>query len=154
MALALLALAGTAQADVAGRVTASAGLSFGSYEVDAGSPNDSLADLTVTCDRNGGPQDVTLVVRLGPGLNAGTTTERRMVRAGLPPDFLAYGLYRNVGRTSAWGSTDNVDTVSQTLSIPNKDSRSAAFTIYGRVPAGQDVSAGTYSDTVQITILY
>jgi spore coat protein U-like protein len=110
-------------------------------------------NLTVTCDRNGGAQDVTLLVRLGAGLN-GTTSTRRMARAGSPPDYLAYGLYRDVNRTSTWGATDDVDILSQTLSIPNRDSRSAEFTVYARVPAGQDVAAGSYSDNVQITILY
>ena len=77
-----------------------------------------------------------------------------MARAGSPVDYLSYGLYRDVNRSATWGSTDNVDTVSQILEIPNRESRAADFTIYGRVPAGQDVSAGTYSDSVQITILY
>jgi spore coat protein U-like protein len=52
------------------------------------------------------------------------------------------------------GDTDDVDTMSQALRIPNTDSRSAEFTIYGRIPAVQDVSAGVYFDTVQLTILY
>jgi spore coat protein U-like protein len=97
---------------------------------------------------------VPLLVRLGPGLNGATAANRRMARAGLPVDYLSYGLYRDVGRTSPWGNTDNVDTVSQTLRIPNNESRSADFTIYGRVPAAQDVSAGAYSDSVQLTVLY
>ena len=50
--------------------------------------------------------------------------------------------------------TDNVNTVSTNLSIPNKSSASATFIIYGRIPAGQDVSAGTYRDTVGVTLIY
>lgn len=154
LALSLLVLAQAAQADIVCRATAGTGIAFGTYEVDSSVHNDSLMNLTVTCDRNGGPQFVTLAMRLGPGLNSGSAGTRRMARIGAPVDHLSYGLYRDVGRSSPWGTTDGVDTMVQTLDVPNKGSRAATFVIYGRIPAGQDVSAGTYSDSVQAIILY
>lgn len=144
----------SAQADMVCRVTTGGGLAFGSYEVSSGTPRDSVMNLTVTCDRNGGPANVTLTVRLGQGNHGSSTTNRRMQRAALPVDYLSYGLYRDVNRSSAWGSSDGVDTMSRTLTVPNKESRSTTFVIYGRIPAQQDVAAGTYSDSVLVTILY
>jgi spore coat protein U-like protein len=38
------------------------------------------------------------------------------------------------------------------LNVPNKGTASATFTIYGRIPVGQDAMAGSYSDGVQITV--
>lgn len=153
-ALALLLLVHGAQADVVCRVTTGLNLAFGTYEVDSSVHRDSQMQLTVTCDRNGGPQLVTVNVRMGPGLYSGAGGSRRMVLAGAPVDYLAYGLYRDAGRSSPWGTTDGVDTMLQTLDIPNKTSRSATFVVYARMPAGQDVAAGNYSDSVQATILY
>ena len=62
--------------------------------------------------------------------------------------------WSSAGRTNVWGTTDNVNTVSTNLSIPNNSTASATFIIYGRIPAGQDVSAGTYRDTVGVTLIY
>lgn len=155
LALIVLALAASAShAAIVCRIVTAGSLSFGSYEVFNTVPKDSLLVLTVTCDRNGGSPDVTVTLRLGTGANATTVNSRRMLRSALPLDYLAYGLYRDVSRSADWGVTDNVDTLSQTLSIPNKDSRSASFVIYGRIPALQDVSAGTYGDSVQATVVY
>ena len=48
-----------------------------------------------------------------------------------------------IWRTGAFGG----------LTIPAAPSRAArTFTVYGRVPAGQDVVAGPYTDTVVATI--
>lgn len=152
--LALAALACPAQAAMVCRIVTGGGLDFGGYEVFAATPRDSLMNLTVTCDRNGGAGDVTVSLRLGTGNHASSVTSRRMMRNAAPIDYLAYGLYRDVGRSNVWGITDGVDTMVRTLSVPNKASRSATFVIYGRVPAQQDVSAGSYADTIQATIVY
>lgn len=152
--LVLAALAGPAQAAVTCRIVTGGGLDFGGYEVFAPTPRDSVMNLTVTCDRNGGQANVSISLRLGAGNNASSPTSRRLVRTTAPIDYLPYGLYRDVSRTSQWGSTDGVDTMVRTLSVPNKESRSTTFTIYGRIPAQQDVSAGTYADRVLATIVY
>ena len=38
------------------------------------------------------------------------------------------------------------------LNIPNAGSKAGTITIYGRVPALQNVPAGAYSDSVQMTV--
>jgi spore coat protein U-like protein len=69
-----------------------------------------------------------------------------------PGEFLAYGLYTDAGRSKVWGFSNGVNTMSQSLSVPNKSSRSTTFIIYGRVPALQDAAVGSYSDLVQVTV--
>jgi spore coat protein U-like protein len=41
-----------------------------------------------------------------------------------------------------------------TLSVPASGSASASFTLFGRIPPGQDAHVGTYGDSVQVTIDY
>ena len=134
------------------RITATGTLSFGSYDVLAATPNDSLLNVGVTCSRNGGPANVTVAMGIGPGANASSVTSRRMVRSGTPADYLNYGLFRDSGRGSVWGFTDGVDTMAQTMNVPNNGSAVATFTVYGRIAAQQDVYVGGYSDMVQITV--
>lgn len=143
-----------APAAIVCRLVSGGSLGFGPYDFFSAAPNDSLANVTVNCSRDGGPQNNTLLMRVDQGLNGASVNARRLLHTGGTGDTLAYGLYRDVGRTSVWGSTDNVDTLSVSLSIPNKSTAFATFIIYGRIPAGQDVSAGTYRDTVGVTLIY
>ena len=149
--LAVLLFAGTPQAATLCHFTTSGSIAFGVYDVLASTPNDTLADVTVTCERNGGPAGVVLTVRLSQGSNGTSVTARRMALIG-GSDYLAYGLYRDVSRSSVWGFGDGIDTVSRSITLPNKGSASASFTIYGRIPAQQDVSVGNYSDSILITV--
>jgi spore coat protein U-like protein len=152
--LLLLLGACAVQADTVCRIVASPELAFGQYDTLSNAPMDTLTNIRVSCERNGGPQTVTLIMRLGAGANGSSVYDRRMRQLGGGTDHLSYGLYRDVGRSAVWGTNDNVDSVSQTISIavPNKGIQSATFTIYGRIPALQDVSAGTYGDSVDITL--
>jgi spore coat protein U-like protein len=152
--LPLLVLASVAQAQTACRIATASPLAFGDYEFLAATPKDSQAIVIVTCDRDGGPQVLPLLMRIDQGTGGAGPGGRRMTHAGGAGDTLSYGLYRDVARSSVWGTSDNVDTVTLSLSVPNKGSASANFTIYGRIPARQDVSAGFYVDRVQITLLY
>ena len=90
------------------------------------------------------------------GLSAGTygssESARQMYKAVPPNDFLSYGLFRDSGRSSVWGSSTGINTVSQSLAVPNKGSASSVFTIFGRIPALQNVSPGDYSDYLQATV--
>ena len=145
---ALAALPAAAATDC--RISSGTSMAFGPYDVMSPTPNDSLATVTAVCTRNGGPQNVTITLQLSPGSNGGSVTARRM--AGSTGDRLAYNLFRDVSRSAVWGFSTGVDTLSQTLSIPNKESSTATFTIYGRIPASQDVAAGSYADAVTVTI--
>lgn len=152
-AAAFLCLWAAAQACTAAttcRFVTGGAVAFGPYDGLSGAPVDTTLDLTITCSRDGGPQNTNLTVSLGLGNNGTSVTARRMT--GPSGDLLTYGLFRDVSRSSAWGYTPAMDTVSQTISVPNKGSASATFSIFGRIPALQDVSAGSYSDRIQVTL--
>jgi len=122
-------------------ITTSA-VAFGSYDpvvTHATSPLDGSGSVVVTCTKGAGTR-----IDLGVGANASGST-RRMAGGG---DFLTYELYQNTGRTTVWGSGASAG---QTIAAaPSRAART--FTVFGRIPAGQDVSAASYNDTVVATI--
>jgi len=116
-------------------------LAFGNYDpvvVHAASPLDAAGGVTITCTKG-----ATTPIALDLGLNP-TGSTRRMVSGG---DYLTYELYQNSGRTTVWGTGGSAFTPPV---APSKAAR--LFTVYGRVPAGQDVRAGAYADTVTATV--
>ncbi len=63
-------------------------------------------------------------------------------------DYLSYELYQDTGRTTVWGNSGTA--LFSAGSAPSKAPRT--FTVYGRIPAAQDVPAGAYADTVIATV--
>jgi spore coat protein U-like protein len=141
-----------ASAATACRLVNATSLAFGPYDVLATVPNDTLVTIDVACDRHGGPATVDVEMAIGQGSNGTSVNDRRMLHTGGSGDFLNYNLFRDVSRTSVWGFSSGVDTMSRQLSIANNSTATASFTIYARVPAQQDVTIGNYRDSVQITV--
>ncbi|HKE49708.1 MAG TPA: spore coat U domain-containing protein [Rhodanobacteraceae bacterium] len=101
---------------------------------------DGTSTLTVQC-ANG----VAYQVGLDNGQHATGTTRRMQGPGGL----VTYELYRNTTRTQRWGNTLNSDTVAGNGSGSNQ-----SLTVYGRVPTQTTPSAGTYNDTITVTVTY
>lgn len=125
-----------------------AALAFGAYDPivsHASSPLDGTGTVTVTCT-NGSSADITL----GQGANAdtGSTDDVPLRRMAKGTDYLAYFLYSDSGRTTVWGNTTGSD-------VNHIGTGSATnLTVYGRVTAGQNEPAGSYSDTVVATVTF
>lgn len=86
-------------------------------------------------------------VSLGAGSNASGGTRRL---AGPASSFLSYQLFRDSARTLAWGDGSALGArVSGTGNGSNQ-----TLTVYGRIPAGQSVAVGTYTDSVLVTVDY
>ena len=117
-------------------------VAFGSYDpivANAAAPLDGSGSVVVTCTKGSG-------TRIDLGLGGHATGSVRKMLGGT--DLLTYELYSDTGRTTVWGSGAGAG---QTIvTAPNKNPRT--FTVYGRVPAGQDVGAASYADTVVATI--
>lgn len=119
-----------------------AAIDFGSYDpvvTHAAANLDGTGTVTITCTKG-----TVTTVGLDLGANAVLTTRR--MAAGT--ERLTYELYKDSGRTSVWGSSGG--NLLDTGVAPSKAAR--PFTVYGRVPSGQDISAGSYSDTVTATV--
>lgn len=138
----ILALAGPAHAAC---TISTSPLTFGIYNVFASTPLDSTGSLTYRCTL----PSILIRVSLDRG-GAPTFNPRRMLKGSEP---LAYNLYLNAARTTIWG--DGTGGTQQLRDvIPPNLGRNIVVPIYGRIPALQDVSAGTYSNTITATIQF
>lgn len=86
-------------------------------------------------------------VGLSAGLDSGATVTTRRMSNGTA--VMTYALYSDSSRTLNWGQTVGTDTVTGTGS-----GTAQVLTVYGRVPAGQFVTPGNYSDTIIATVTY
>ncbi len=93
------------------------------------------------------PSNTTGKITLGQGENPSpTSTDTNPVRrmtdgAG---NYLLYELYQDESKTIIWGNTDDTG-----LSLTGTGSASN-INVYIKIPAGQNVPAGNYQDTVQL----
>jgi spore coat protein U-like protein len=159
MALAAPVFAGSKQAtfDVKATVVANCTISavdmnFGNYDPvvannTTGADAYATSTITVACTKN--------APNVWIGLNAGSNgasasgTTRAMTDG---TDFLSYELYTadpNPAPGAAWGNTQA--TGKSYLATTNAPT---GITVFGRTLKGQDVRAGSYSDTITATINY
>jgi spore coat protein U-like protein len=157
LALVAMLLLVVAAPVVAGTVSCSVSapnVSFGSYDVFAGSQITSTTTISVRCTMTGGGgnTDVSYVIALSPGLS--NTFVQRTMKSGA--NALGYNLYSNSTRTTVWGDgTGAAPTVSGSMTLKNNaPTHTDSPTVYGSVPALQDVGVGAYSDNVTITVTY
>ena len=132
-------------------IAPSATLAFGTYNpvttnATSASPLDAATALLYTCTKN-----VAATVQLDQGLYA--SGGRRL--SGPASNFLAYGIYTNSPRSILWGTTIPTNTVSATSTSKKTPLGGVSgLPAYGRIPGGQDVIAGSYSDSVTATVNY
>jgi spore coat protein U-like protein len=118
-------------------VTVSGDLLFGTYDVFSTAPLDTTATVRLTCPAARAPQ-----VLIAKG-NSSSFLARELWSGS---EVLRYNLFLDPGRTQVWGD----GTEGTAFFAPPKGNAQA--TIYARIPAGQDPAAGTYSDTLVITV--
>ena len=87
-----------------------------------------------------------ITISLSKGLSS--TYSPRLMSKGA--EVLAYNLFTNAARTTIWGDGTSGTAVYSRANPPNNSN--VNVTIYARVPAGQDVSAGSFGDTISATI--
>lgn len=141
---AILVVCAAGSAEAAQCTVATTSVNFGTYDVFATSPNDSTGTVTLTC--NGGARNVAITISNGSAVSYAF----RFMNKGL--ELLLYNLYLDASRTVIWGDGSGgseMEIVSNPVN--NKDH---PLTIFARIPAGQDVSAGSYTDTVTVTVQY
>jgi spore coat protein U-like protein len=105
---------------------------------------DQTSSLSVTCTLL-----TPYTIALDAGAHASGVFANRAMNNGT--DNLNYQLYTNVGRTTIWG-----DGSSGTSTVAGSGLGVAQpITVYGRIPASQNVSTGSYVDNpVNVTLTY
>ena len=96
--------------------------------------------ITVTCT-SGAPYNIGL-----DGGSSANVNARVMVNG---TNSVGYQLYSNSSHTTVWGNTIGTNTVPGT-----GNGTTQAYTVYGQVPAQTTPPAGTYNDTINVTVTY
>ena len=137
--LVALALALTAQQGHACTFNVT-GVNFGSYDVFSNAALDSTGNIDVNC-----PSGVGYSMALTAG---GGTHAQRVMSSG--SHRLNYNLYTAANRAVVWGdATSGTVTVNGTGIGVNVN-----HAVYGRIPALQNVHAGSYSDIVIVELTF
>ena len=116
------------------------GVIFGTYDTVSATNLDSTGNIAVTCDLG-----TSYTVSLSPG--TGSYASRTMTGGG---DALSYNLFVDPTRQVIWG-----DGTGGTFTVSGAGTTTAInYTVYGRVPSGQNASVGNYSDSITVTVTF
>lgn len=116
-------------------------MDFGSIYATETGQIDRNSAISLTCTRG-----TAWRMGLNNGVNA-SGDQRRM--SGPNGQFIAYDLYRNPERWSRWGNTLNVDTAAGTGT-----GQAQQVNVYGRLENQWLSQAGSYADTITVTVTY
>ncbi len=116
----------------------SSGVNFGAYDTGDAADTRGTGSVRLSCDAS-----VTATVAL---IGSGSSTTDHTMRNGASQ--LGYGLYADAQRSAIWGDGTGG---SQTVTF---DGTVVDHPIYGAIPARQRVTAGSYSDTITLTVSY
>ncbi|HEX4153247.1 MAG TPA: spore coat U domain-containing protein [Steroidobacteraceae bacterium] len=111
---------------------------FGTYDTLSGLNVDAVGNVTVTCTA---ADSYSIALSSGNGSFAA-----RQLQSGA--GLLYYNLYTDTSRTSVWG-----DGSGGTAFVPGSGT-TGSFPVYGRIPGRQNVAAGTYGDTITVTLTF
>lgn len=117
-------------------------VSFGAFDVTAGTAVDTTANVAINC--TGVPLlPVRVCINLGQG-SGGTDVTNRLMVSG--PQSLRFSLFQDAARSTVWGTGSAA--VSVDVPIGLGGSGSASATIYGRIYSSQPTApAGSYIST-------
>ncbi|MEE4453855.1 spore coat U domain-containing protein [Novosphingobium resinovorum] len=124
-------------------------LSFGTYNPASSSPTTAQGSAKADCISISIPMNATVDF----GLSAGTSGNAAARQMASGSARLNYNIYQDAGYTTVWGNGSNGGTV-QTMAITNLLSFSGTKTAYGRIPAGQYVKTGAYTDSIVVTFTF
>lgn len=117
-------------------------LAFGSYEpvvTNASANLDGSTKVSITCTKGASAK-----------IYSTTAITDRKITNQTGTDALSYTLYTDSGRSTALGIDDTADTID----VTNATGQAQGIDLYGRIVGGQNVSAGNYSGTANLTISY
>lgn len=130
---------------------ASTPLAFGQYNPQSSANLDTTGTITVTCQAILASLLIAYNINLAPGYS-GSVTQRKMTNG---TSIMNYQAYSNATRTTIWGDgSSGSSAVTDGYLLQLIGPVSKVYTVYGRVPGNQNISAGSYTDTLTILITY
>jgi spore coat protein U-like protein len=122
---------------------------FGTYNYSNFAPLDATGNVAVSCGGVAG-QAITYTLSISSG-SSGSFVARKMISGRYA---MNYNFYLNAMHNTVWGD-GNVGTGIVTdsyASVAGMNTRN--YLIYGRIPGGQAVPPGVYSDALVVTVTY
>lgn len=140
------------QAHAVGNCSVSANsVAFGSYLYTTPSPTDTTGNVRVSCSLGG---LVSLLIGYEITFNTGNSGSYSPRTMSFGGNNLTYNLYTNAARTNIWGDgTGGTSTISDGYLL-GLFTVVRNYTVYGRIPAAQNKPAGSYADTIIVTITF
>jgi spore coat protein U-like protein len=126
-------------------VTSVMPVAFGSYDIFDSAPMVSTGAISFECS-DAAPSD-TVRIDLDGGA-ARSFAPRTLIGGGFA---LAYNLYLDAALSRLWGDGTGG---SATYGPVAPGDGITTVIVYGKIPAGQNVAAGGYADTVTVTVQY
>jgi spore coat protein U-like protein len=130
-----LALPGAVLADCSLNVL---DVSFGQYDPFVATDTDTTGSVSMNCDT-----DTSVQVSFSAGFGPFATRE---MQSGL--NAILYNLFTDPSHLTIWGDG------SPGTSLVSISGTSGSHTVYGRIPARQNVPVGTYGDTITVTLTF
>lgn len=137
----LIVVTGLAARAEAACTVSTTSVAFGTYNVFATSDTTSTGTITYRCGSADHDVEITISKGSSPSFSP------RTLKKGSEP--LTYNLYMDAAQGTIWGEGGSTGTYRNHNPPNNSD---VTLTVYGSIPAQQDVSVGAYSDTVVVTI--
>lgn len=153
LALMLLAISGMAEAacsplSLCSCTVSATSVAFGNVNPVSSGNVDATGDIRVTC---------TLLLDLAGSytidLSSGSSASYNPRAMKNGASTLQYNLYTSAARSQVWGNGTG-GSVNVTNNFAALLSVDQTTTVYGRIPAGQNVPAGTYADTIVVTVTF
>lgn len=133
--------------------TSASSIAFGTYNPLSTVSAASTGTLRVACSGSGsGSRNVTVGVTLSAGMS-GSYTTRKMLSGS---NALNYNIYWSTAYSQIMGdgSGGSFAGTAGPFTVFAGGTNTATGTMYGLVPAQQDVAPGSYVDTILVTVTY
>lgn len=141
----ILLLTFSSSVDAAKCSFTAANINFGTYNIIQTSPNTTTGTIHVSCNP-AKPVPVTIALSTG---SSGNYAQRELSPSLAGVDRLRYNIFTDASYSTIFGNGTGGSQI-----LLNAVSRTAPWnvTYYGRIPAGQDVSADLYTDILTMSV--
>jgi len=128
----------------------STNIAFGNYDPTSGTALTANGAVTAKCTKG---DSVSVALNQGANPGTGSTAAVPIRQMANGTNLLPYHIYIAATGTTEWG-TGTVGTNEPAAQTTVSNATALSFTTYGSLPAGADVPAGSYSDSVIATVTF
>jgi spore coat protein U-like protein len=124
------------------------GVAFGNYNATNSSPTNANGNVRVRCT----VLLVSVAAQTNISLNAGGSGSYAPRKMSSGANRLNYNLYKETSHTTVWGDGTGGTGIWTDNTLIAVLGTNIDHTLYGSMPAGQYVAAGSYADTITVTV--